>query len=563
MYPLRPISNNRVHYGSVFQRSPSYLSRRKLMTETPQFKFYKDLIEYQAKNHGGKPYILHEDMVISFEEYNRATRRVANGICGQGACPGEGVALLMGNCPEYLYLFYGLPRAGLYSVPINVSLKKDGLRYIIENSDAKYLVVDDVLYAKILEFDDPVAAVEKVFIRRTTDQPLPDGTIDLDDMLSTSDAPPDHNMDPNDIAYLMYTSGTTGFPKGVVNRNGTGTPQGMVMLSGILTQPDDVLYTALPLFHANALVLTTTFALGAGIPFGLDKKFSASRFWDRIRFYGATQFNGLGAMIPILMKQPEKPDDAENTVRKVISAACPANLWEAFEKRFGLTIWEAYGAVDGGGVLIFNFGDAPVGSVGKIPPTMEWKLVDEAGKAVPLGEIGELMTRNPAVEKEAKNRVVEYYKNPEASQKKVISGWVHSGDYFFADKENNLYFADRKTDSMRRRGENISSFEVENSVEKFPDVAVCAAFGVPSELGEDEVMIAVQPKPGKTLDLEAVIHHCADNMAYFMVPRYVDVVNEIPRTETLRIIKTAMKQQGVSAVTWDREKEMPELKLKR
>ena len=310
-------------------------------------------------------------------------------------------------------------------------------------------------------------------------------------------------------------------------------------------------------------MLTSTFSLAAGIPFGLDKKFSASRFWDRIRFYGATQFNGLGAMIPILMKQPAKPDDADNPVRKVISAACPANLWEAFENRFGVKIWEAYGAVDGGGVLIFNFGDAPVGSVGKIPPTMEWKLVDDNGNEVPQGEVGELITRNPAVEKEAEKKVVEYYKNTEASRKKVKSGWVHSGDFFYADKDSNLYFADRKTDSMRRRGENISSFEVENIVEKFPDVAVCAAYGVPSELGEDEVMIAIQLKPGRIIDPKALIHHCADNMAYFMVPRFIDIVDEIPRTETLRIIKTALKQKGVTPTTWDREKEMPDLKLKK
>jgi len=192
------------------------------MSEAPQFIFQKDLIEHQAENQGDKPYILHEEDVVSFKEYNLATRRAANGIVQQGASPGDGVALLMGNCLEYLYLFYGLPRAGLYSVPINVSLKKDGLRYIIENSDAKYLIVDDVLYPKIMEFDEPVAAIEKIFIHRTTDQPLPAGTIDLNEVFDAPDAEPVHEMDSNDISYLMYTSGTTGFPKGVVNRNGIG-----------------------------------------------------------------------------------------------------------------------------------------------------------------------------------------------------------------------------------------------------------------------------------------------------------------------------------------------------
>lgn len=528
------------------------------MADLPKLRYNSDLIAYHGRILGHKPFIMHEDRVVSYSEYDKYTCRAANGLAAQGARPGDGLAILMGNCPEYLFLFYGLPRAGFYSVPINIALKGDGLKYILENSDVKYLVADDVLYPKITEIGPMARAVQKTFIRRTTEMPLPAGTIDLEELLNAPDAPPDHSIDPQAITYLMYTSGTTGFPKGVVNRNGPGGIEGMMGLSRILTRPDDILYTALPLFHANALVLTTGFAMGAGISFGLDKKFSASRFWDRTRFYGATQFNGLGAMIPILMKQPEKPDDRDNPVRLVISAACPANLWEAFEKRFNLKIWEAYGAVDGGGVLIFNLGDAPVGSVGKVRGATEWKLIDEKGNEVPQGEIGELITKNPGRESGG----VEYYKNPEASMKKARGGWVYSGDYFYADKEGNLYFTDRKTDSMRRRGENISSFEVESIVEKHPDVSVCAAFGVPSELGEDEVMIWVIPREGAQLDLKDLIRHCAENMAYFMVPRYIDIVDEIPRTETLRIIKTEMKKRGVTERTWDREKEMPDFKIK-
>jgi carnitine-CoA ligase len=534
------------------------LIRRVDMAEEPQLKYVYDLITYHGKTLGDKPYILHEDRKVSFAEYDRATCRAANGLKAQGAKPGDGLAILMGNCPEYLFIFYGLPRAGFYSVPVNMALKGEGLAYILENSDVKYLAVDDVLYPKFTEIERPIKSIREVFVRRTTDAPLPVGTINLDELLEASDEPPDHVIDPEAITHLMYTSGTTGFPKGVVNRVGPGGIDRMIGLAKFLTIPTDILYTALPLFHANALSLTSGWAMGAGLPFGLDKKFSASRFWDRTRFYGATQFNGLGAMIPILMKQPEKPDDADNPVRLVISAACPANLWEAFEKRFNLKIWEAYGAVDGGGLLIFNFGNAPVGSVGKVMGESEWKLIDDEGNPVLQGEIGELVTRSPA----RPGRVVEYYKNPEASDKKVRDGWVYSGDYFYADKEGNLYFTDRKTDSMRRRGENISSFEVESIIEKYPDVEVCAAFGVPSELGEDEVMIWVMPKPGAKLDLKDLTRYCAENMAYFMVPRFIDIVDEIPQTETLRIIKTQMKKQGVTDRTWDREKEMPDLKLK-
>ncbi|MEW6187064.1 MAG: AMP-binding protein, partial [Thermodesulfobacteriota bacterium] len=325
------------------------------MAEHPELKYIYDLIAFQGKTLGDKPYILFEERKVSFGEYDRATCRAANGLKAQGAQAGDGLAILMGNCPEYLYIFYGLPRAGFYSVPVNVALKGEGLAYILENSDVKYLAVDDVLYPKLAEIGRPIPSLKKVFVRRTSEAPLPEGTLDLTELLNGSDAQPDHQIDPEAITHLMYTSGTTGFPKGVVNRVGPGGIDRMMALAKVLTVPTDILYTALPLFHANALSLTSTFSMAAGLPFGLDKKFTASRFWERIRFYGATQFNGLGAMIPILMKQPERPDDADNPVRLVISAACPANLWEAFEKRFNLKIWEAYGAVDGGGVLIFNF----------------------------------------------------------------------------------------------------------------------------------------------------------------------------------------------------------------
>lgn len=525
------------------------------MTESPVFNYFHELIDYQGQKLGDKPYLMHGDLKVSFAEYNELTCRAANGLTVQGAKPGDGMAILMGNCPEYLYLFYGLPRGGFYTVPINTALKGEGLSYILGNSDVKYLTVDEELYPKIAELGSEIGNVQKVFIRRSSDRAIPDGCFDLNELLEAPPDKPDFPIDPKGIKYLMYTSGTTGFPKGVVNRNNRDNAQGLYGLATMLIQPDDVLFTALPLFHANALILTTSWALAAGVPFGLEKKFSASGFWDAIRHYGATQFNGIGSLIPIIMKQPERPDDGDNPVRTVISAACPANLWEAFEKRYQVKIWEAYGAVDGGGVMLFNMGDGPVGSVGKVN-SGEWKLIDENGNEVPRGEPGELINQAPTENKSP----VEYYKNPDASTKKVKDGWIYSGDLFYADENDYLYFVDRANDSMRRRGENISSYEVENIVEKYPDVQACAAFGVPSELGEDEVMIWITLKEGSRLEYKKLIEHCVENMAFFMIPRFIDVVLDIPRTGTLRAIKTEMKKRGVTERTWDREKGMPDLK---
>lgn len=525
------------------------------MTTSPSINSYFDLVESQAIRLADKPYIMHEDQVISFKAFFEQTCRMANGLKDLGAEPGDGLAIFMGNCLEYYYLFYGLPRGGFYSVPINTALKGDGLKYILEHAEVRYLVVEEDLYPRIEELGPDIGSITTIFIRRTTDAPLPPGTQDLEELLKASPQKPNHKPDPDAITYLMYTSGTTGFPKGVVNRNRSDNVQGLTLLTSLLVQADDVLYTALPLFHANALIVTASFAMAAGVPFGLDRKFSASRFWDNIRRYGATQFNGIGALLPILMKQPEKPDDADNPVRIVNSAACPASIWESFEKRFGVKIWEAYGAVDSGGVMTLNAGNAPVGSIGK-PLRGEWKLVDENDIEVPQGAIGELINK---VEEDSVIRV-EYFKDPEASEKKSRGGWVRSGDLFYADENGNLYFVDRASDSMRRRGENISSFEVESIVEKHPGVLACAAFGVPSDLGEEEVMIWVKPVEETTLDLKDLVRHCVNHMAFFMVPRYIDIVDDIPRTGTLRAQKTGMKQQGVTDRTWDREKEMPDLK---
>ncbi len=526
--------------------------------DTPVLNYYYDIIEHHGNIFGDKPYILHEDLVISYREYDQDTCRAANGLKAHGARPGDGMALVMGNCPEYLTLFYGLPRGGFYSVPVNVALKGDGLRYILTNADVKFLAVDDVLYPKIVELGDSLGMIEKIFVRRTTDKPLPKGTIELTQLLDASPEKPDHTLDPEAIAYLMYTSGTTGFPKGVVNRVRSTPAMVTMAMASVMLQPEDIVYTGLPLFHGNALLLSAGFAMGKGVPLALDKRFTASGFWDRIRFYGATQFNALGTVMQILIKQPEKPNDSDNPVRMVLSGGCPASIWEAFEKRFGLKIWEIYGAVDGGGIACLNIGNAPVGSIGRPVAGIEWKLIDDRGNEVSPGEIGELVHK--IVDK--KTGGVEYFKNPEATKEKVQGDWVYSGDLFTKDENTNLYFVDRKTDSMRRRGENISSFEVENIVEKHPAVAESAAFGVPSELGEDEVMIWVRPKSDMDLDLKDLMHHCADHMAYFMVPRYVDMVDDIPKTETLRVQKAGLKAQGVTDRTWDREKEMPDLKLK-
>ncbi|MBT4268010.1 MAG: AMP-binding protein, partial [Deltaproteobacteria bacterium] len=436
------------------------------------------LIEHQAKTLGDKPFILFNDTVVSFSETYEMTCRAANGFIAQGARQGDGVAILMKNCPEYLYFVYGVPRAGLYSVPVNTSLEGDELRYILTHADVRFLIVDDTLYPRIAELRLPVGTIEKVFVRRTEIGDLPPGLSDISLLLEGTSQKPGYPISDNDISAILYTSGTTSFPKGVVHRNRSSSRSEFFDLVDRCLLPDDVLFTVLPLHHSNALKITFGMALAAGIPFGLEKHFDPSSFWHRVQHYGATVFNGLAGMLPNLLKQPQGNDDSDNTIRLVLSSGCPANTWEQFESRFGVTVWEIYSAVDIGGVMTLNSGNAPVGSVGK-PINAEWHLVDEDGRDVPQGDCGELIVRNLDLSR----GTVEYYKDLNTSREKIRNGWVHTGDMFYTDKNGNLYFVDRKQDSIKLSGfsEEISSTTIENAVMSYSGIEACAAGAVKTD----------------------------------------------------------------------------------
>jgi crotonobetaine/carnitine-CoA ligase len=317
------------------------------------------------------------------------------------------------------------------------------------------------------------------------------------------------------------------------------------LLSNLLYTADDKLYTCLPLFHANALMLSVMQSLWVGIPLYLSKRFSASRFWQELAQCGATQFNTVGGMIPILLKTPPGPFDRAHRVKRVVSAACPKDAWVPFEQRFGVTLWEAYGAVDGAGVTIINNGNAPIGSLGRPGKVVKWRLVREDGSDAAVGQPGELWVF-VGHDRDAK---VPYWKNDKASNEKVVDGWLHTGDLMQRDAGGFLYFVGRNTDSMRRRGENVSAYEVEKVVDSHPSVLESAAYGVPSPVGEQDIMIAVVPVEGATVDPKDLYAFLSARLPRYALPSYLDVVDSLPKTGTHRVIKQALKERGVTART--------------
>ncbi len=513
---------------------------------------FAELLETRAREKAEEVFLLFGDERVSHAELDRRANAIANGLAALGIGPGSGVAIMMGNSPAWLATFFATQKLGAYAVPVNIALRGEGLAYVLDHSETRALVIG----AELLEAFTPLQAslprVRHVIVDSTYMSgaaAAAGASIPLERLAATSAERPAASVQPDTTAVLLYTSGTTGLPKAVVMRHGGFSFVGISLFAQLGYRPGDILFTCLPLFHANALFLTTMQGLYSGYPVALSRRFSASRFWDEIRRYGATSFNSLGAMIPILLKQPPCPDDHDNPVRLVFSAATPAWAWEEFERRFGVTIWEGYGAVDGAGFMLFNFGNGPKGSMGLPPPGTEARVFHDDGSECATSEVGELVFK---VDDPTARRVT-YLKNEQASNAKIRDGWFHTGDLAWRDAEGYFYFADRKTDSIRRRGENISSFEVEKVVNHHPAVLESAAFGVPSDLGEDEVMVAVVRRSGAALTAEELTAFCAERMARFMVPRYIDFRDAIPKTETHRVQKEVLKRAGVTPTTWDRE----------
>ena len=509
------------------------------------------LLEERARELGSKPLLYFQGRSYSYAEMDANANRAANFLRGIGGAPGKTVAIVMKNSPRWLDVFFGAQKLGMCGVPINIQLRGEGLYYIFNHSEADFIAIDHDLYPFYRAVEDKLEHPHRLIVNAAgapaSLQP-PAGAIALEAAYAAgaSATRPQVAIDPESNCLMLYTSGTTGRAKGVPTKFSKTQLKSMIVLARATLKPSDIYYTCLPLFHANALLLTVSMAMAGKAAVAMSEKFSASKFWDEVRETGTTVFNSIGAMIPILMKQPERPNDRENKVRYVMSAACPTAMWRPFEERFHTTIYEGYGAVDGGGFIVINFGAAPPGSMGK-PLFGKYRLVDDQDRDVPARTPGELIFWAGSQPGSA----VEYHKDAAASEKKLRDGWLHTGDLVWKDEKGNLFFAGRKTEFMRRKGENISAYDVEQAILQHPDLVECAVFAVPSELAEDEVMAVVVPLPGKDPDPFAIAKFLEDKLARFAIPRYWRMVSELPKTETQRVIKGPLEKQGVTADTID------------
>ena len=462
---------------------------------------------------------------LSFATLDRQSDSMAAELRRLGLKPGDRVALMLRNSPLVLSTLFGLAKAGLVWVPINAQQRGEGLRYILEHSEPG-AVIAEAEFLPVIAETGAVPAGTPVIV-----QGDPAAALRLETLLESGAAFEEAPPAPDDTFAIMYTSGTTGRPKGVLVSHRMMRLAGEAVARVSAARDGDVLFVWEPLYHIGGAQMIVM-PLIRNVSLAMVDRFSASRFWDQVREYGATHIHYLGGILQILLKQPVSPRDRDHPVRIAWGGGCPKETWTPFEERFGVQIRECYGMTEASSITTCNDEDV-VGAVGRPMPWFTVELLDGEGKPVPKGERGEIVVRTDrpgAI-------FAGYFRNPEATARALRDGALYTGDLGSLDGNGTLLFHGRMTDSVRCKGENVSAWEVEHVAATHPSVEDCAIIGVAADVGEQDIKLFVKPKAGATLDIPALSVWLGQQLAPYQNPRYIAVVEEFERTPSQRIMK--------------------------
>ena len=513
------------------------------------------LAEIKAEEDPGRPIYIFEkgdlgEDVVTYKDLYENSNKIARFFLDSGIGRGDTYAVFMRNHPEFVYSLLAGPTIGSIMVPIDPRSRGDRLKFLLKDCGAKAIIVSGECLEQLEEVVKDLPALKLVSVAYRPEQGIQvTGKYHaLNEVVEKTSwkAVEQQIMDVRHPMQIIYTSGTTGDPKGVAIRNNrTG-------LFNILTKivwkygNDDVLYNGLSLTHGNAQTVTLFPAFSMGIKAVFSARFTKTRIWDICRKYGCTSFSLLGGMMASIYNEPERPDDADNPVRMVISAGTPPSLWEGFEKRFNVKILEWYGSVEGG-FAYKPIREGPIGSFGKpVPGVMELKVVDEEDKEVPAGQTGELICR--LLRGETK---VDYLGKPEESREKTRGGWLRTGDMVHKDKDGWYFFDHRKGTELRRAGDFIQPDYIETVIGKHEDISEVCVYGIPASSGapgESDLVAAVSPLENHTIDPRSIFDLCKKELAANYIPSYLHVLEELPKTLTEKPLTRELKQLAEKGV---------------
>jgi len=515
-----------------------------------------------AERHGDRPLLTFGDATWSHRGLLRLVAARAQGLRAAGVAPGDRVALMLSNRIELLEAFLACGWLGAAAVPINTAAMGPQIGYLLKDSGARLLAIEGGFAERLASAGLGETAVETIWV--VDESAAGEGRADamrfegiacgawppLPAQGATADPVPaaEPPILPSDTLAILYTSGTTGPAKGVLCPHAQYHWWGVHSAEILGVGAGDVLCTTLPLFHINAL---NTFAQAslAGARVVFEPRFSASAFWATMRSRKATVVYLLGAMVPILLAQPPSAAEREHHVRIGLGPGVPASAAAAFRERSGVPLLEGYGSTETNFVIASAPDRSRPGCMGWLRPGFEACVVDAHDVALPPGEAGELLLRAAEPFAFASG----YFGKPEATVAAWRNLWFHTGDRVVREADGAFRFVDRLKDAIRRRGENISSYDVEQVLQSHPAVAAVAVYPVRSELAEDEVMAAVVAREGGAIDPAELVAFCRTRLPYFAIPRYVELVADLPRTENGKVQKFRLRERGVTPAAWDRQ----------
>ncbi len=487
----------------------------------------------------------HGDDVLTYKDLYENSNKLARLLLDNGIGSGDVFAVFMRNYPEFAHCLLAGTTIGAIAVPVDPRSRGDRLRFLLTNSSAKAVIASGECLEQVLEVARDVPKVKFVSVVYQRDQQVPvssafhalNETLEADSWRTVDQ----QVMDVRHPMQIIYTSGSTGDPKGVTIRNNRLGVFNILNKLCWKYKKTDCLYNGLSLTHGNAQAVTFFPALTMGIKAVFSPRFTKSRIWDICRKHGCTTFSLLGGMMAGVYNEPNKPDDAENPVRMVLSAGTPVSIWEAFEERFDVNILEWYGAVEGG----FAFkppGKGPIGSFGKpVPGVMEFKVIDDDDNEVPPGQTGELISR--MIRGETK---VDYLGLPDASEEKTKGGWLRSGDMVHKDEKGWYFFHYRKGTELRRAGDFIQPDYVEAELGKHPAVSEVCVYGIPAASGapgESDLVAALAPFDRGSIDPGSVYELCKKRLESNYIPSYLQIVAEIPKSISEKALDRVLRSE--------------------
>lgn len=506
------------------------------------------LLDDWAAARPDQPYVLFE----SGDSWSYARLRdevigIAVGLQALGVAQGDHVAVWLPNGREGLLTFYAINYLGAVFVPFNTAYRGNLLEHVLRNSDARLLVAHAGLLDRLSGVD--TAAITTVVVVGDGSVPAPFKSVPFASLGCTEAAlaPLARPIQPWDNQAIIYTSGTTGPSKGVLSSYlhlyTNAGPDSWPFVTG-----EDRFLVNMPIFHIGGMGIPFVM-LARGGSIALMENYSTDRFWDFVRATDCSVMFLLGVMATFLMKAPPSDRDREHSIRKAFMVPL-TDIADAFHERFGIDVYTIFNMTEISSPIVSGPNPTRPGTCGTVRPGVEVRLVDGNDCEVQVGAVGEMLVRTERPW--AMNSG--YHRNPEATAKAWANGWFHTGDAFRRDADGHFYFVDRVKDAIRRRGENISSFEVESEILAHPDVREAAAIGVPSEFSEDDVMAVIAPVPGRQIDCAELVAFLAARMSYFMIPRYIRILDELPKTASAKVQKADLRKDGITPDTWDRDK---------